>query len=135
VQQLGHLAVDGGHALARVDDERHDVGLVERAQRLLAHGGQDAGRERIEAARVDDAEAGRAPLAHAVTAIARDARLVLDQRGLPADQPVEQRRLADVRPAQQRDQRQPESAAVSRLTARIRSARARPATWSSRGGP
>ena len=106
MQQLGDFAVDGGHALARVDDEGHDVCLVQRAQRLLAHRRQDAGRERIEAARVDDAEARRAPLADAVTAIARDAGLVLDKCRLAADQAVEQRRLADVGSAQQRDQRQ-----------------------------
>ena len=66
---------------------------------------EDAGRQRIEAAGVDDAEARRPPLADAVAAIARDARLVLDERRLPADQAVEQRRLADVRPPDQRDQR------------------------------
>ena len=104
-EQLRDLAVDGGHALARVDDERHDVGLVQRAQRLLPHRREDPGRERIEAAGVDDAKPRRPPLADAVAAIARDARLVLDQRRLPADQAVEQRRLADVRPPDQRDQR------------------------------
>src|SRR6185436_19616966 len=66
----------------------------------------DAGRERIQAARVDDAEARRPPVADAVATIARDAGRVLDQRGLAADQAVEQRRLADVRPSDQRDERQ-----------------------------
>ena len=47
-----------------------------------------------------------APVADAVAAIAGHAGLVLDQRRLAADQAVEQRRLADVGSADQRDQRQ-----------------------------
>jgi len=42
-----------------------------------------------------------------LAAIARDARFGIDQRQAPADQPVEQRRFADVRAADDRDTRQP----------------------------
>ena len=39
----------------------------------------------------------------ALAAVARDARPIVDQRQPPADQPVEQRRLADIRPADDGD--------------------------------
>ena len=134
---LRDLAVDGGHALARVDDERHDVGLVQRAQRLLPHRRQDARRPSGSRPPVSTTrKRAGAPVADAVAAIAGDARLVLDQRRLPADQAVEQRRLADVRPPDQRDQRQRVVLGAASLMAPcIRSAPARRARSSSRGGP
>src|SRR6185437_9327680 len=110
-EQLGHVGVDGGDPLARVDHEQHQVGLVERPQRLLAHGPEDAGRRGIEAARVDDSEAGRPPVGLAVAAIAGHPRHVLDQRGAAAHQAVVERGLPHVGASDQRDQRQSESGA------------------------
>ena len=78
------------------------LGLVDGAQRLRAHRLEDPLGRRVEAAGVDDAEARAVPLALAVAAIARHAGHVLDERGPPADQPVEQRRLADVGAADER---------------------------------
>jgi hypothetical protein len=105
-QHLGDILVDGGDPLAGVQHEHHHVRFVQRAQRLLAHGAQDAGGRRVEASGVDDAEAHRTPVSDAVAAIARHARHVLDQGRPPTDEAVEQRRLADVGAADQRHQRQ-----------------------------
>ena len=59
----------------------------------------------IETAGVDDPHLAAEVIGLAVAAIARQARRVVDERGAPADEPVEQRRLADVRPADDRDER------------------------------
>ena len=50
-----------------------------------------------------DGETQVAELRLALAAVAGDARRVVDQRQPPADQPVEQRRLADIRPADDGD--------------------------------
>ena len=52
---------------------------------------------------VDDGEAQIGEFCVAFAPIARHARRVVDQRQLPTDQPIEQRRFADVRPADDRD--------------------------------
>ena len=53
----------------------------------------------LEPGGVDDGEAQRPQPPGALAQVAGHARLVVDQRQPPADQPVEQRRLADVGPA------------------------------------
>ena len=52
---------------------------------------------------VDDGEGEIAEPRLALAPVARHAGLIVDQRQLLADQPVEQRRLADVGPADDRD--------------------------------
>jgi hypothetical protein len=59
-----------------------------------------------DSAGVDQGKAFSIPIRFTVNAIARDARLVADNRAPLADQAIEQRRLADVRPADNRDERQ-----------------------------
>ncbi len=106
-QHARDVLVDGGDALHRVDDEHDQVGLVDGAQGLRAHRLQDPVGRGIEPAGVDDAEVRTVPVALAVATVARHAGHVLDQRRAPADEPVEQRRLADVGAPDQRAQRQP----------------------------
>ena len=55
--------------------------------------------------RVDDAEAAAMPRQQRVDRVARRARHVADQHALLPQQPVDQRRLADVRPADDGDAR------------------------------
>ena len=68
----------------------------------------------IEAAGVDDAQRRAEVVGFAVAAIARQVRRVVDERGAAADEPVEQRRLADVRSADDRRR-----AASSRLRSAV----------------
>ena len=89
---------------ARIDHEQDRVAIDKRCFRLRAH----AARERLqiaflEACGVDDGEGKVRDPALALAAVAGDARLIVDQGQPAADQPVEQRRLADVRPADDRD--------------------------------
>ena len=97
---LGEVTIAFGHAGARVDEEQHGVAIGERRLGLGAH----APRQRLAVARlqaggVDDGEDEIAEPRFAFAAVAGDAGLVVDQRQLAADQPIEQRRLADVRAA------------------------------------
>ena len=74
------------------------------ARRLLG----DLGAERpalglVDAARVDQPEPGARPLAEQLLAVARDARRLVHDRGAALREPVDQRRLADVREADDRD--------------------------------
>ena len=98
--EVGEVPVVRGHADARVDDEQDRVGISQRLLGLRAHAsGQGRRFGLLESGRVDDREAEVAEARLAFAAVARHAGLVVDQRELLADEPVEQRRLADVRPA------------------------------------
>ena len=59
----------------------------------------------LQPGRVDDGEAEIGEPGFALPPIARDAGTVVDKRQLLAGQPVEQRRLADVRPADDRERK------------------------------
>ena len=61
----------------------------------------------LEARRVDEHELGLVDGAHAGDAVARGLRLVGGDADLLADQRVQQRRLADVRPADDRHEPAP----------------------------
>ena len=93
-----------------IDDEEHHVGVDERALGLPAHharerlgAGARVGRE--PAAGVDDDEPTAVPLCVELLAIAGDTGLLLHDRVAPADEAVDQRGLADVRTADDRDDR------------------------------
>ena len=62
-----------------------------------------SGRGFLEAGGVDDGEDEIAETRLAFAPVARHARAVIDQREPPADQAVEQGRLADIRPADDGD--------------------------------
>ena len=83
-----------------IDGKEHDVGFVDRLPRLPRHLVVDAfGRDRLEAAGIDD-EIRLVPYpALAVMAVARDPGRVGDDRIAAARQSVEKRRLADIGPA------------------------------------
>ena len=102
VDALGQALVLVGHALGGVDDEQGGVGPVDGLQgphqrvvlgalvdlRLAPHPGG-----------VDEAQRPVVGLDHGVDGVAGRARHVVHDRALVADEPVEQRRLADVGPA------------------------------------
>jgi hypothetical protein len=100
----GEMPVSGGEPRPRVEDEQDRVAIGERGFGLRAHApGKRCGVALFETCRVDDGEGEIGKPRLALAAVAGDAGLVVDQRELPPDQPVEQRRLADVRPADDRD--------------------------------
>jgi hypothetical protein len=93
-----------GDALARIDDQQHNIGEIERALGLRPHASGERCRRRLfEPGGVDNAEFEVGDAAVAFTAVAGHPRRVVDQRRAPPDEPVEQRRLADIRPAEYRD--------------------------------
>ena len=103
-QDLRELLVSGRHTRFRIDDEEHEVRLLDRLTRLR----RDLRAERpgvgaIDAARVDEAERRSRPLAEKLLAVAGDARCLVDDGGARRSQAVDQRRLADVREADDRD--------------------------------
>src|SRR5690606_22894039 len=108
-QALGDPLVLGRDAVAMIDDEDHDVGLLERRVDLLLDERLEAAAG-AEAARVDHEVGTVTEACVAVAAIAGDAGVVRDERIAGARQAIEQRRLTDVRPADQRDGREHRSA-------------------------
>ena len=103
-QPAGDLLVERGETSARVDHEQRGVGTFQADLGLRAHAaGERLGVLVLPPGGVDDGEvhASQDRIAHA--AVARHPGLVVDQRQLLADQPVEQRRLADVGPADDDD--------------------------------
>ena len=107
-QDARRLEVGRGHPGHRVDHEQDRVGLGDGQAGLLL----DARLDRIvgielETAGVDDDEAPAVPLGVAVEAVTRGARAVLDDRRAIAEDPVEERALADVRSPDDGDDREP----------------------------
>ena len=99
------MLVERRHAGARVDQEQTRAS-AERDRRLglRAHPpGEAVGRRLVEAGGVDRGEVEVAEPRLALAAVAGHAGQVVDERQPPADQPVEQRRLADIRPADDGD--------------------------------
>ena len=102
--ELGKGAVVRREADAGVDHEHQRVGEFDRGFGLLLHPcGQRALGALVEPCGIDDGEFEIAEPGRALAAVAGDAGLVVDQRKLLPDQPVEQRRLADIRPADDGD--------------------------------
>ena len=102
--EIGEGAVDRRQAGARIDQEEDRIGRGDRGFGLRPHAaGQALGRRLLEAGGVDHREGEIAEPRLALAAVAGDARPVVDQREPLADQPVEQRRLADIRPADDGD--------------------------------
>ena len=102
-QQLGEMPVERGHARPRVDHHQHDIGLADRALGLLAHARQQAAiLDILEPGGIDNREIEPGQARPALAPVTRDAGQIVDKRQLLADQTVEQRRLADIRPADDR---------------------------------
>ena len=103
-EDLRDLLVARRRADARVDDEEHEVGLLDRLARLVCDRAGDLGVVGdVDPARVDHEEAAAVPLDLELLAVARDARRLVHDRRARLGQPVDERRLADVREADDRD--------------------------------
>ena len=102
-QPVGDRLVVVGHPDRGVDDEQHDVGVAHGRLDLAADLHLEVAAARHPPAGVDDPERHAEPLGLERLAVAGDAGPVLDDRRLLADDPVEQRALADVGPADDGD--------------------------------
>ncbi len=102
--EIGKGAIGGREADAGIDHEEQGIGQRDRGLGLLLHPrGQRALGAFVEAGGVDDGEFEIAEPGLALAAIAGDAGQVIDERELLSDQAVEQRRLADIGPADNGD--------------------------------
>jgi hypothetical protein len=96
-QDVGEDPVIGGDTRARVDQEEARVGHLHRAFAEAAHAALQAVVGGIlQPGGVDHGEAQGAQPRLALAQVAGHAGLVVDQREFPADEPVEQGRLAHV---------------------------------------
>ncbi len=103
-EDLRDLLVARRRADARVDDEEHEVGLLDRLARLVRDRARDLGVVRdVDPAGVDHEEAAAVPLDLELLAVARHARRLVHDRCARLGQPVDERGLADVREADDRD--------------------------------
>ena len=105
-QPAGHVLVERQHAFARVDDEQNHVGRVDRQVDLVF----DVPREVVHvgdahAAGVDQLEEAVVVTHQVRDAVARDARLVVDDGNPHAGEPIQHAALADVGPADDDDLR------------------------------
>ena len=141
-QRIGEMPVGRGHTGPRIDEEQDRVASRKRRFRLRAHAAGERGRiALLQSRRVDNGEDEIAEMRLALAAIAGDAGLIVDKRELAADEPVEQRRLADVGAADDGDLRRHDfgfgpcaATRPSSVSAICRSdceASASPNTWSS----
>ena len=102
--QIGKGAVVRHRSGFRIEHEEHRVGLLDRQLGLRQHpAGEALGVGLFKPGGIDDGEVQIAEPGLTLAPVAGDAGQVVDQRQAPADQPVEQRGLADVRPPDDRD--------------------------------
>ena len=133
LQHLRDARVFFGDAGGHVDDEQHEVGGAHCRLGLRGHLGGERGRLGREpgfagtqpAAGVDEHERAAVPFGRELAAVARHARTLFDDGGARADDPVHERRLADVRTTDHRDARQLTGAHHDTLVVGRRRARAR----------
>ena len=106
-QQHGrNVLIGGSNAGAQVGDQNNDIRMRDRSLCLKAHELQNLVIvRRLNAAGVDDGEITTAPVAVSVQAVAGNARRILNDGKPLARQAVEQLRLADVRTADNRNNR------------------------------
>ena len=113
------IAVAVARLHRRVDDQRQHVDLAHRFERDVHHPHVQPVRRLVHARCVDEHHLPIRIVLHANDACARRLRLVGDDGELLADDAVEQRGLAGVRPAEERDEtgfhQSPEYADLRRL--------------------
>ena len=103
-QDLGQLLVAGRDPDLRVDHENNEVCIGDRALCLVGNlPGEIVLAGDVDAAGIDQQEALARPLADELLAVARRPARVVHDGGARTRQPVDERRLADVREADDRD--------------------------------
>ncbi len=108
-QAAGNFAVERHDAFLHVDDQHDDIRRFDGQFHLFERGLDDdvAGffaAQQTDAAGVHEREGVPAPLGLGGDAVARDAGLVMHDGDAPSDDAIEQRGLADIRPADNGDQ-------------------------------
>ena len=103
-QRGGDEAVAGADALLAVDDEQGGVGVGQLALDAALHALGERVARALHAGQVDEHELVPRAGGDAADRPARRLRLVGDDRHLLADEAVDERRLADVRPPGERDE-------------------------------
>jgi hypothetical protein len=105
-QEIRHFLIPRIQAAAGIDHEDDDVSLADGHMGLVAGGHGDLGSRLgfhltvvLQPSGVDKGELDAAPIGRAVDPVASGARLVLHDGPALADQAIEQRRFANVRPA------------------------------------
>ncbi len=91
-----------GKSLTGVDHKRDDVGVLRTAPRRSDHGAIEPPLWRENPRRIDEDDLCRADHDNAAQQSARGLHLLRDDRNLRADQSISQRRLSDIRRADQR---------------------------------
>ena len=128
-QPLRQLQIGGAGRGGGIDEQEDEIGLADRelglARDLALEGAIVA---RVDAARVDQREQVSAPLHDQLLAVARDARLGVHDGLACRGQAVDERRLAGIRLADDRD-----GAEQRALGLRLRLGRALPGTARARG--
>ncbi len=103
-QRVGDDSISGGQSGAGVDHEEADIGIQNRRACLHGHArGQTLRRTFIEAGRVDQAQIQPLNIVLRRRAVARHTRRVIDNGQALAGEPIEQRRFADIGPADNGD--------------------------------
>ena len=122
----GDEAVAGADALLAVEHQQRGVGVAELALDAALHALRQRVARALHAGQVDEHELRVAAHRDAADRAARRLRLVGDDRDLLADDRVDERRLADVRAAGERDETRARvrhygvtQAMISRCTASI----------------
>ena len=101
-EACGGFAIKRDDAFLHIDDEDDEVGGFDSELDLFERGFRDDvgclfPTEQANAAGIDECERLAMPFGFGADAIARDAGLIVDDGNAPPNDPVEERRLADVR--------------------------------------
>jgi len=101
--EIGEDLVGAHHPRPRVDQEHHEIGLGDGGFRLLAHARREPLIPGLVACGIDEGDGAGSERCFCLAPVARQTRLIVDERQPLAGQPVEQGGLADIRPSDDGD--------------------------------
>ena len=101
--QLGEDLIGRNHPRPRIDHEQNEIGLGDGRFSLLAHARRQPLVPGLQSRGIDEGDGAGPEFGLGLAPIARQARLIVDQRELLADELVEQGGLADIRPSDDGD--------------------------------
>ena len=96
--EFGEDLIAGNDPRPRIDQENDKVRLLDGLDSLLAHAGGETRIAMLEPSGIDQPDGARSKLGVGLAPVARQSGLIVDKGEALAGEPVEQRRLADIRP-------------------------------------
>jgi len=101
--EIGENLIGAQYPGPRIDEEDHEIGLLDGSFRLLAHAWRKSPIAGLETRGIDQRRGAGSQRGLGLAPVPRQTRLIVDEGKPFAGEPVEQGRLADIRPSDDGD--------------------------------